>query len=267
MSSLKNILSITSAALRMTAEDKEKVALKPDANGFYKVPAGALNVYNTSGQFYIGDQDVINIFKNDPDLKRKLEKGALKIEVDHPDTKGYTTLAQYMERLKEIKEINVCGVIGGIDLVELDKYANGSNKKIIQIFIHVKPDGPHAEVLKRKLEDPTLNLAFSLRSFTNDITTPGLPTIKKIINFINFDLINEGGITSAQKWNNIGIEDRTLMTLDISNTTEVKTIKQYLEDSIKNGSNESDKNSKREIITLLDDLSDQSDFSDPAYNL
>ena len=190
--------------------------LKKDDKGYYYVTLGALNVFNSANEFYILDKSVEDLFTKDSSvLMRRLKAGYLKGEVGHPKLEQGMTREQFFARNMRIDERNVCVHIRDIILEETDIDSGfGDGSKVVTVSGWVKPSGPHAEALERDLENPDVNVAFSIRSFTNNRLQNGV-VVKRIGQVITWDWVTEPGIASANKWTKLGIESRDVVSLDL----------------------------------------------------
>lgn len=177
--------------------------LVPDSNGYYELVVGGLNIHNSAGDFYVGDNEVKGLFDS-PSFSRRIQNGALKGEVGHPVRDPGMTDDQFLDRFLTIQETNICAHHAKVWL-DTDAVKDASGRPVIAIMAKTKPTGPMATVLKESLEDPNQNTAFSVRGFTKDIPFNGRRQ-RFLKTIITFDYVTEPGISIATKWNSPSIE-------------------------------------------------------------
>ena len=196
--------------------NEQNASLKKDSNGYYYVTLGALNTFNSANEFYALTQNVKDLFTKDSSvLMRRLKAGYLKGEVGHPKLEPGMSREQFFSRNMRIDERNVCVHIKEIVLEETDidsGYGDGS--KVVIVSGWVKPSGPHADALERDLENPDVNVAFSIRSFTSNKMVNGV-LVKEIAQVITWDWVTEPGIAKANKWTKLGIESRDVCSMSL----------------------------------------------------
>jgi hypothetical protein len=110
---------------------------------------------------------------------------------------------QYMARCQLIDKDRVSHHIKELIFEETDIDVGAPNgKKVILIKGWVKPSGPRGDELKKDLDDPDINVPFSIRSFTlDDYSTK--PVTKVIKQLITFDWVDEPGIQRANKFSTL----------------------------------------------------------------
>ena len=76
----------------------------------------------------------------------------------------------------------------------------------------VKPSGPKAAILKEALESKHQNVCFSIRSLADEQYIRG-KRVRKLLDVVTFDFVNEGGVLVASKWDSPATEsvDNDLM--------------------------------------------------------
>lgn len=180
--------------------------IKPDSDGYYRVVLGALNVYNSSGEYY-AYEGAKHLFERSSSLMRRVARGALRSENGHPKWLPGMSEDEYARRIMQIYEERVCAHIRQVDLV-FDKYKDDKGRRIIGIEGLVRPDGELGYVLENALKNPHHNVAFSIRSFTENIRSyTGVTKILKSI--ITWDLVTEPGIPIAEKYYSPSLESLT----------------------------------------------------------
>ena len=205
----KNSIVFSSIKLSSSSNTFEK-----DKDGFYKVPLGALNVFNESGDFYLEDGVKDLITSKSSVLARRLKSGYLKGEVGHPVYQPGMSKAQFYARNMKIDLNNTSHHIREIILTPTNKPSGIPGKgNIIYIEAWIKPTGPGGPALEKELEDPDINVAFSIRCFTKDEVINGI-NIKKILQIITWDYVSEPGIKIANKFSKLSNEDFTITAVE-----------------------------------------------------
>jgi len=177
--------------------------LRQDEDGYYEMVVGALNVFNSAGQFYLYEQSK-SLFDNSSQFMRRVTKGALRGENGHPKPQVGQKESDYARRIMSIYEERVCCHHKEIYLDD-QKIKDEKGQPVIAIMSKVKPAGELGYVLENALKNKDENVCFSIRSFTKDFYDKGV--IKKILQtVITFDLVNEPGISYANKYNSPALE-------------------------------------------------------------
>lgn len=183
--------------------------LKPDANGYYSMYVGALNVHNSMGWYYPFEAAKHIFMDGSSEFNRRVAERALRGEVGHPKLLPGMSEAQYFTRLLSIYEENICVFFKSITL-DFDNCYDANGNKVVGILAELQPDGKQAHVLERKLTNPDKGACFSIRSFTRDY--PCNNTIHRAIRkVVTFDDVNEGGIALASKKFAPGLEDNSIL--------------------------------------------------------
>lgn len=175
--------------------------LIPDEAGYRTVVVGALNMYNESGEFYTADKTKA-LFDGSSDFKRRIERGALRGEVDHPDILPGQTEDEFLNRLFTIDPKNTCCHFRSIWL-EPGLGQGGC----IPVLADVKPSGVHERMLENQFGNPNENVCFSVRGFTEDTMIRGRVE-RSLRMIVTYDYVNEPGIPIAEKWQAPGLEKR-----------------------------------------------------------
>jgi len=189
--------------------------LEKDDNGYYKVTLGALNMFNSAGEFYTinGVRDMF--INKSSSLQRRIKNGFLKSEVGHPNLQPGMSKEQFFNRNLRIEETNTCMHIRDLILVDTNESSGGPDgSNIILVQGWVKPSGPKGDFLQKALDNPDENVAFSVRSFTKNSVVKGV-VVKQIVQLITYDYVTEPGISVATKWKKLGIESMDLCDMDL----------------------------------------------------
>jgi hypothetical protein len=193
--------------------------LKKTPEGYYPMVVGALNVFNSGGQFYPANNDARALFEQSSSFMRRVQDGALRGEMGHPKP-GPRSLDANEQRLRDqefvrrnlsIYEERVCCHHMKIWL-DFDSVKNKDGQPVIAIMSLVKPSGELGHVLEKQLENPHENVCFSIRSFTDNKTRFGIEerTLKEIV---TFDYVNEPGISHAKKYLSPALESGFEMSI------------------------------------------------------
>jgi len=208
----------------------KKGILKPDENGYYTVILGALNVYNSAGEYYKAE-GALELFKSSSHLMRRIESGALYSELGHPKKLPGMTNQDYYNRIITLNENNLCGHISEITLDHNygKEHPEYNNPDMIAIIGKVKPSGEKANALELSLSNPKENTAFSVRGLTENEYVNG--RIERVLtNIITWDFVVEPGIHIANKACSPSLEDFLVNeTIDI--TLNKKVFKSISESS------------------------------------
>lgn len=180
--------------------------LKPDDNGYYTIVLGALNTYNSAGEYYTAE-GALQLFENSSYLMRRIKNGSLYAELGHPKKLPGMSMEDFYNRVVTIDEKNICGHISEITL-DFNYGKNNpqfNNPDMIAIIGKVKPAGPMASALQIALENPKQNTAFSVRGLTENKYKNG--RVERILtNIITWDHVVEPGINIACKAHTPGLE-------------------------------------------------------------
>lgn len=170
--------------------------LKQDKDGYVKVVIGALNMFNSSNMYYDYKASK-DMFEESSQLMRRVQNKALHGELGHPRREPGMTDNEFRARLLDIYEPNIVCHFRTIEL-DFTNYKDPEGRTVVAIIGEVCPSGVHANVLERKLANKDENLCFSIRSFTHDWIEGGIIK-RKIVRVSTFDLVNEPGISIANK--------------------------------------------------------------------
>lgn len=177
--------------------------VRPDADGYYTYVLGALDVENSRGEFY-AYQPAKHMFEDNSALMRRIKDGTLKGEYGHPPKLPGMSNRDFIMRLLEVRESEVCVHIRRLTLVE-NQFKDARGQPIVAIIGEIRPTGPRGPALAASLENPSENVCFSIRSFTNNFEQ-GRRTIKVLREVVTWDYVNEPGIHLAKKWHSPALE-------------------------------------------------------------
>lgn len=170
--------------------------LKCDADGYFQVVLGALNTYNSGGQYYPAGP-AQGLFASSSAFMRRVTGGNLRGECGHPRKQVGESDREYAIRLNDIYEPNVSHHIRKVWLEE--GHRDEAGRPIILIMGEVRPCGPRGPALKEALENRFEDVCFSIRAFTFDTPIMGVMQ-KHLRQIVTWDWVNEPGISAAHKW-------------------------------------------------------------------
>jgi hypothetical protein len=209
------------------SDNSKKGILTPDSDGYYTIVMGALNTYNSAGEYYTAE-GALQLFENSSHLMRRIKNGALYAELGHPKKSPEMSMEHFYNRIITIDETNVCGHIAELSL-DFNYGKNNpkfNNADMIAIIGKVKPAGSKASALQLALENAKQNAAFSIRGLTENKYKNGRVE-RTLTNIITWDHVIEPGINVACKAHTPGLEaisTESLVIQELANTTIDKTI-------------------------------------------
>lgn len=199
-------MTVRFSATRLAGTGKRGI-LTPDADGYYTMPVGGLNVYNSAGEYYKLD-GAKHLFDSSSVFMRRIKSGCLKGEVGHPKQIPGTSYKDYVRRIFAIEETNICAHFKEIWLDETYGIKNPhvNNPNLTAIMAKVKPSGAKGAALEASLKNPDENVCFSIRAVTKDYYERG-QCYRVLDNIVTFDWVNEPGIAIATKWDSPALEN------------------------------------------------------------
>lgn len=174
-----------------------------DADGYYEMVIGGLNIFNSAGQWY-SYEGAKELFESSSQFMRRIKRGALRGEVGHPRREAGQSFDDYVNRILEIRETNVCVQFKEIYL-DFNKIKDANGKAVVAIMAKLIPSGPFGPMLEKSLNNKNENVCFSIRSFTKDYRDRGIE-VRDIKNIVTFDMVNEPGIHIAEKYKTPSLE-------------------------------------------------------------
>lgn len=177
--------------------------IKPDADGYYTVILGAFDFPNSAGAIYPW-QHAKKMFEASGALMRRMNTGQQRGEYGHPKFVPGMTKAQYITRICTIEETLISHHIKEV-WIDKETVKGPNGRAVVAVMGKLKPCGPHGDTLRRQLENPNENVAFSVRSLTQDRRIAG-QLFKYMTTLVTWDYVNEPGISCATKYNNPSLE-------------------------------------------------------------
>lgn len=173
--------------------------LKKDADGYYYVLLGALNIFNSEGIFYAFNESK-HVFDRSSVFMRKVQAGNLFGEEDHPPYVPGMSDADWIERNEWIETKNVCMHIREVELKPTDQVCNGL--PVVEIWGWIKPNRERGPLLAEALENPHQNVCFSLRGIVNEGRINGT-LCRRLNKLVTFDWVIEDGLQICNKYSAI----------------------------------------------------------------
>ena len=245
--------SIIKFAGAVHRDSSKKGVITPDEKGYYTVVVGALNSYNSAGEFYTAT-DAIELFNHSSQLQRRIKNKALYGELGHPKRQPGQSMEDLYTRMISIEETNICVHFSEIWL-DLEYGRNNPHlgaPDLIAILAKVKPTGAKAIAAQTAFDNPEQNLAFSIRALYEPKVVNGR-TVKVLTNVVTFDMVTEGGIKIADKMYSPALE--SLTDGKVNEIGEVlvnkETLKRVLEKSMETVGLESNKDMYSDILSSI----------------
>lgn len=233
--------------------------LKKDADGYYcGVLVGALGTYNSAREFYVANDIIFNKLLTESIMAKKLAKKVLYVELGHPKRYAHNangtvqllTDTEYCNQYMTISDRNHCAHVRSIRIAKAqspDKY----NNYPYLLYADVKPQGPYADVMEARMQDPNQNGCFSMRWLANKIQTP-TGIVKEVFECVTFDFVGEGGIELCVKDNHLSFEDARPSV--VVNRDMLVAIRQQCQLSTDSEESEGIASVAESIITSMDNI-------------
>lgn len=178
--------------------------LKKDADGYYEMVVGGLNVFNSGGQYY-DYEGAKMLFEGSSQLMRRVKRGVLRGEYGHPK-QGSLNDRAFAVRALSIYEDRTCCHHAEIWL-DFNRIKDENGRPIIAIMSKVAPSGELGHVLERQLNNKRENVCFSVRSFSDESIDRFTGVVRRVMkNIVTFDFVNEPGISAAEKFKSPALE-------------------------------------------------------------
>jgi hypothetical protein len=227
MSSLRAVYACT----RLQGTEKRGV-LVPDADVYYEMIVGALDVYNSAGAFY-DFQSAKAVFDASGSLQRRIAAGQLRGEYGHPKRLPGQDMQSYINRIMTIDESQICVHFKEIRL-ETGLVKSDTGRPVLAIVAKIKPCGPRGPALKEQLENGSENVSFSIRSLTDDQVVGGV-LHKHIRTVICWDYVNEPGIACAEKYKSPSLESLEEVIVTRDNVIDMQSYRKMNGISLESG--------------------------------
>lgn len=179
--------------------------LPKDSDGYYTMPVGGLNVFNSSGDFYPYEA-AKELFSDSSSLMRRVSTGCLKGEMGHPKPTVGQSMDSFANRVMAIEETRVCSHFSQLWL-DFNSIKDEMGRPIVAIMAKVAPSGPMGPALATSLENVKEDVCFSIRAFTEDMNVAGVKH-RMLRQIVSFDHVVEPGISIARKYKSPTLESR-----------------------------------------------------------
>jgi hypothetical protein len=239
----------------------KKGILTPDSDGYYTLVIGALNTYNSAGEYYTA-QEALSLFEGSSQLMRRIKNGALYSELGHPKKDSGMSMETFYNRVLTIDENNVCAHISDItlDFNYGKKNPSLNNPNLIAIIGKIKPAGIKAPALESALANSSENVAFSVRGLTENKLVNGVVN-RTLTNIITWDYVIEPGIAVACKAYSPAVEARSNLTEIQDVTIDKAILTKVLKDTTTIIATESDRLLRKELLSRLETKQTKSKLS------
>lgn len=181
--------------------------LPRDADGYYTMPLGGLNVFNSLGEYYTYE-GAKELFTSSGALMRRIKTGTLKGEYGHPKPAGPIRTQADMEafaaRVMQVREPTTCVHFSDVWL-DFDNVKNAQGQKVIAIMGSLTPSGPMGPALEKSLDNPKEEVCFSVRAFTEDKIVRGIKQ-RELREIVTWDFVTEPGLDVARKYRSPALE-------------------------------------------------------------
>lgn len=183
--------------------------LEKDDKGYYLVNLGGFNIFNRHNEFYRVN-DIDKLLKDERGGANlfliRMKEGYLTGEAGHPVYKAGMSPADWFSRNVRLDVTNVSHHIRDVFVERLNEapIIPGSGPAY-RIKGWVKPSGKHGAALQSVLDNPDMNVAFSIRCLTKDTTVNGYK-VRDVKEIITWDWVDVPGISKANKWSTIAHE-------------------------------------------------------------
>lgn len=199
--------------------------LKPDANGYYDVVLGALDVINSAGEKYVLTDVSRNTFSAGSALDKRVSEGLLKGEWGHPKASDYRNPLQFERRIRTIDEDRISHTISKVWLDEIEY----DGKRVLGVLGKVKPCGPYGKYLQEMLDDPAQNVCFSGRFYSNLRKNPRTGITEREIHTVGtWDFVSAPGISQAKKYASPSLESEDFNITDCMLEQAYKTERKHV---------------------------------------
>jgi hypothetical protein len=177
--------------------------LKPDTDGYYTVVLGALDFQNSYGAVY-PEAPAKELFKQSSSFMRRVKNAQCRGEYGHPKREPGMSDQDFIRRVLTIEETRVCVHIADC-WIDYTSVKGPGGTPCIAIIGKVRPTGPHGPTLEAQFANPKENVAFSIRSLTDDRWIGGR-LHKFLTEIVCWDYVNEPGLSVATKYNSPALE-------------------------------------------------------------
>ncbi len=230
------------------------INVEKNDKGWYRVCVGELNAFNHAGEFYVeeGFRELLTETDTYLSVKNRLESGLLKGECTHPLREGHSD-QDWLTRNLVIHEGFASHQFMSFELETTDKQVMGDYT--VKVWCWILPTANQYGIsLKADLDNPDVNVAFSIRCFSKIINYKGR-VARRITKIICYDRIDIPGLRNATKGGEIDTitKESGLQEFIISGAT--------LEKMINNTGSFNTENAglRNDLISLKNSMEDKKD--------
>lgn len=179
--------------------------LKASGDGYWTVVLGGFNIHNETGNYYPFNNYLKEIFLKSSSFMRRIERGHLRGERDHPKFLPGMSQQQYFSRLRQLDMANWALHIRSVEL-DFNNFKSHRGEQMVAVLGEIKPvGGPIGDMLLASLENSSEDTCFSVRTLTLD-TMMGMAWKKDVYELLTWDWVPEPGVRNATKYHSPGLE-------------------------------------------------------------
>lgn len=174
------------------------INVEKNDKGWYRVKIGEVNAFNNKGEYYLdtGLRELLTEKNSYLSVANRLESGLLEGEVTHPIREGHSD-SDWLSRNLIIDGARATHKFMQIDYIVTNRKELGNN--VVELWAWILPtENDLGRALKADLDNPDVNVAFSIRCFSKLVTYNGHPA-RVITKIICWDKIDIPGIKNAVK--------------------------------------------------------------------
>lgn len=207
------------------------------SNGYYEFVLGAVNFKSRNGGAIYTLESAMKMLEASSSLIERVQDGRLRGENGHPQINFFDIKPEDFVRMNQILESRISVHYRDIH-IEPDYVDNFGNR--FPAFIgEGTPSGELGYVLEKSLANKDENIAFSVRSFTDNYYRNG-QLYKDFVKIITWDIVNDPGLSVATKYGNASLEsdnsvlinierlERSIATPGIISVENMSAAKEYL---------------------------------------
>lgn len=182
----------------------KKGIVSPDEHGYRPMILGGLDVVSARGEVY-AYEGAHKLFEASSSFMRKVQRGALRGEYEHPQRKDYGSDHEFIARIQNVIGHNVSHHIRRVWL-DFDNVKDKHGRPVIAIMGEVAPSGPKGPILEKTMNNPHENCSFSVRC-SSDLSRDRLGrTVRAMNHIVTWDHVPEPGQEIADKFYNPSLE-------------------------------------------------------------
>lgn len=188
----------------LSVNNKAGILKRNEQGHFCDIVFGALEFPNSGGSTYSLSSGE-DLLRPGSLFHESLTTGMAKGEYWHPKREPGITDEQWFQRVMYTAEETTSHVHTQlwIDMIK----PQGYHKKVPAFIGDLSCAGPYGSTLEKDLLNAANNVAFSIRSITDDIPLPNGTYRKSILAANGFDHVSRPGIKIAQKYQSVSLED------------------------------------------------------------